>query len=164
MSTVAQRWQALAPREQRALLLGGVALGAILAYLLAWEPLSRSRDDWRTRVVAAESDLAWMRAAAPRVQAMRGSRPVAASDGRSLLARADASAREAGLGSSLLRVEPVATGQVRVTFQKASFDALMRWAETLSLQHGTRVTELSAQRAEGVGVVDARFSLEESNP
>jgi general secretion pathway protein M len=82
--------------------------------------------------------------------------------GRSLLARVDASAREAGLGSALLRAEPIGTGNVRVTFQQAGFDALMRWIETFSAQHGARVGELSVQRADGVGLVDARLTLEET--
>jgi general secretion pathway protein M len=164
MSALLDRWRAMAPRERRALALGGLALAAILAWLAIWEPLVESRELWRTRVASAETDLAWMRAAAARLQA---SGPVAAAvpdDGRSLLARVDASAREAGLGSALLRVEPIATGQVRVTFEQAGFDALMAWLEALSQAHGVRVTELSAQRADGVGLVDARVSLESPSP
>ena len=164
MSALADRWRALAPRERRALAFGGAALAVIFAWLAVWEPLVASRDAWRTRVAAAETDLAWMRAASARLQA---SGPVAAavpSDGRSLLARVDASAREAGLGSALLRVEPIAAGQVRVTFEQAGFDALMAWLEALAQAHGVRVTELSAQRADGVGLVDARVSLESPSP
>ena len=159
------RFQSLAPRERRALTLGAVVLLLVLGYVLAWEPLLQSRDAWRVRVAAAEADLAWMRAAAPRVQAAAGTAPAtAAPDGRSLLARVDASAREAGLGTSLLRVEPIAAGQVRVTFEQAGFDALMHWLETLAAAQGVRVTELSAQRADGVGLVDARVSLQSSTP
>lgn len=163
--SLAARYQSLAPRERRALLLGATALLLVLAYLLAWEPLLRSRDAWRVRVAAAETDLAWMRAVAPRVQAAAGTAPAtAAPDGRSLLARVDASARDAGLGTALLRVEPIAAGQVRVTFEQAGFDALMHWLETLAAAQGVRVTELSAQRADGVGLVDARVSLQSSTP
>jgi general secretion pathway protein M len=159
------RWEALAPRERRTLVLGGFALAAIVAYLVVWEPLAQSRDAWRTRVVAAETDLAWMRAAASRLQAAGpGAAPQAATDGRSLLARVDAGAREAGLASALLRVEPIAAGQVRVTFEQAGFDALMQWLERMSQQQGVRVTELSVQRADGVGLVDARVSLESPQP
>ena len=165
MSALRQRWEALAPREQRVLSLGALVLLGVLGYVLVWEPLALSREEWRTRVIAAETDLSWMRAVAPQVQAQRSAQPLASGhDGRSLLARVDASAREAGLGSVLLRVEPVAAGQVRVQFERAGFDALMRWLETLSAQYGTRVTELSVQRSEGVGLVDARLSLEEPAP
>jgi general secretion pathway protein M len=165
MNTIRQRWEALASREQLTLGLGAMALLLILGYVLLWEPLAQSRDDWRTRVVSSESDLAWMRAAAPRVQANRGTDvPAGMRDNRSLLARVDASAREAGLGDVLLRVEPVSSGQVRVQFERAGFDALVRWLEDLSTRYGTRVTELSATRSEGVGLVDARLSLDEAGP
>lgn len=165
MSALRQRWDVLAPREQRVLAFGAVALLLIVGYLGVWEPLAQSRADWHARVVAAETDLAWMRAAAPQVQARRGTQArVPMADGRSLLARADASARDAGLGTALLRVEPVTASQVRVTFEQAGFDALMRWIETLSAQYGAQVGELSVQRADGVGLVDARLSLEESTP
>lgn len=165
MSALRARWQALAPRERRALSLGALVLGALLGWLLVWEPQVAARDAWRLRVAAAEADLAWMRAVAPRVQAGGATAPAAgAPDGRSLLARVDASAREAGLGNALLRVEPIAAGQVRVTLEQAGFDGLMRWLETLSSTQGVRVTELSAQRGDGVGLVDARVSLESPSP
>lgn len=165
MSVWRQRWQALAAREQRALLLGGAALLLVGGWLLLWEPLARSRDEWRTRVAAAEADLAWMRAAAPQVRAARGDALVAApvQDGRSLLARVDASARDAGLGDALLQVEPVNANLVRARFERAGFDAMMRWLETLASGHGVRVSELSVQRADGVGVVDARVALEQTS-
>jgi general secretion pathway protein M len=162
MNALSQRWSALQPRERRVLVLGALVVGMVLSYVLLWEPLSRSRQDWRVRVAAAESDLAWMRAAAPRVRDAGAATATPTRDGRSLLARVDASAREAGLGSALLRAEPIGTGNVRVTFQQAGFDALMRWIETFSAQHGARVGELSVQRADGVGLVDARLTLEET--
>jgi general secretion pathway protein M len=162
VSALRQRWDALASRERGVLVAGAVVLLAVLAFVLVWEPLAQSRDALRTQVQAGEADLAWMRAAAPQVRERAANAPAPVSnDGRSLLARADASAREAGLGNSLLRVEPVSDRQVRVYFQQAGFDPLMRWVEALSAQGSLRVGEFSARRAEGVGVVDANLSLEE---
>ena len=162
MSALRSRWDALAPRERGLLALGAAFVVGVLLYVLAWEPLAQSREALRLQVQAGETDLAWMRAAAPIVRERAASAPAPlVNDGRSLLARADASAREAGLGNTLLQVEPVSNRQVRVRFQGTSFDALMRWVEALSAQGGLRVTEFSARRAEGVGLVDAWLSLEE---
>jgi general secretion pathway protein M len=162
MSALRGRWESLAPRERGLLMLGAVFVAATLAYVLAWEPLRQSRDTLRLQVQAGEADLAWMRAAAPLVRERGASAPAPlVRDGRSLLARADASAREAGLGNALLRVEPVSEHQVRVQFQGVGFDALMRWVEALSAQASVRVGEFSARRAAGVGLVDAQLSLEE---
>lgn len=155
-------WQGLADRERRLLLGGGVIAVLLLGYLLVWEPLQQSREDWRRRAVAAEANLQWMRDAAAQVGARRAAGDVpATADGRSLLARVDSGAREAGLGGSLLRVEPTGPDQVRVQFQQAGFDALMQWLESLSARDGIRVTELSVTRSEGAGRVDARLALEQ---
>ena len=83
-------------------------------------------------------------------------------DGRSLLALVDATARTSGVGEALLRVEPVAGGQVRVYFESAGFDVLVAWLEELEAQQGVRTGDVSIQRAAGVGRVDARMSLERS--
>lgn len=162
MNALQRYWRGLGSRERKVLSLAIGALVLVLGYVSLWEPLIDSRNEWRNRVANAQADLAWMRATAPQVRERGGAAPVRSNDGRSLLARADASARDAGLGGSLLRVEPVSDGQVRVYFEDAGFDAVVRWVETLSAQYGTRVGELSAQRADGVGRVDVRLSLEES--
>lgn len=162
MNAFQRYWRGLATRERTVLSLAVAALVIALGYVALWEPLIKSRNEWRERVASTQADLAWMRAVAPQVRERAGAMPVRTNDNRSLLARADASAREAGLGGSLLRVEPVADGQVRVYFEDAGFDAVARWVETMAAQYGTRVGELGAQRADGVGRVDVRLSLEES--
>jgi general secretion pathway protein M len=155
-------WRGLDARERRWLIAGAAVLLLVLAWTLVWEPLQRSRDDWRRRAVAAEASLQWMRVASRVLverRATGGEAP--AGDGRSLLARVDSGAREAGLGTALLRVEPTGPDQVRVQFQQAGFDPLVQWLEQLSLQQGVRVTELSVQSAQGVGLVDARIGLDQ---
>ena len=153
----------LEPRERRTLLLGALFLVLLLGYLLAWVPLAKARAELRTRVADGAVELEWMRRAAPLLAGSAASAQVAAiqQDNRSLLARVDAGAREAGLGLSLLRVEPVGEGEVRMAFQGADFDALVGWLEQFAAASGSRVTELSVQRVEGVGLVDARIALRE---
>lgn len=151
-------WRNLAERERRLLAGGALAALLMLGYGFVWAPLHDARDDWRRRAEAADASLQWMRAAVDRLaqQPLR-SAPVA--DGRSLLARVDEGARQAGLGAVLLRVEPLAAGRVRAHFQAAPFDQLMDWLQPLGREHGVRVEELSVQRAAGVGLVDARLTL-----
>lgn len=157
-------WLGLSAREQRVLGIGAALAALLLLYALAWLPLERSRAALRLQVAAAEANLDWMRAAAPEVQRLRaggsGSEP-AVQDRRSLLARVDAGAREAGLGPSLLRVEPAGEGQVRLSLQQAGFDPLVAWLEELSRRGGARVTELNVQSTGASGQVDARIALEE---
>lgn len=162
MNALRAFWAGLSPRDQRVLMLGGLVLGAILIWLMIWEPLREARDAARSRVAAAATDLATMRAAVPQLRALEGSAASAVRDGRSLLALVDATARTSGVGEALLRVEPVAGGQVRVYFESAGFDVLVAWLEELEAQQGVRTGDVGIQRAAGVGRVDARMSLERS--
>lgn len=150
----------LSPRERRLVLLAALVALLFLGWLLLWRPLAAARDTLRGQVAQSAAELAWMRQALPAVAGTQAPAP-RANDGRSLLARVDAGAREAGLGGALLRVEPVSASEVRVSFGGADFDALAAWLESFSAAHGATVTELSVQRVQGVGLVDARLALRE---
>ena len=152
-------WLGLAPREQRVLLLGAVALVFLLIWLAVWEPLRTARDAARIRVAAAAGDLATMRAVAPQLRDAGGGGP-AVGDTRSLLVLVDATARASAVGEALLRVEPVAGEQVRVYFEGAGFDALVTWLTELEAKHGVVIGDLNVNRAAGVGRVDARLLLQ----
>lgn len=164
MSALTTFWNQLSVRDQRVLMLGSAMLLLIAGWLLVWEPLREARDNWRLRLSAAEADHAFMRAVAPQLQTLTAQRnqAVVAPDGRSLLARVDATARQSGVGDALLRVEPVSATQVRVSFQGASFDALVQWMEQLASAQGVRLGDFSAHRVAGVGRVDARITLEQN--
>ncbi|MGA9422237.1 MAG: type II secretion system protein GspM, partial [Rhodanobacteraceae bacterium] len=66
------------------------------------------------------------------------------------------------LETALKRVEPVGARSVRVTFETAGFDALMRWLEDLSRDYGVEASDFSADRADGIGLVNARVTLEDT--
>ena len=157
-------WQAQSVRDRRFVAVGGFLAVLLLGYTFVWQPVERSRDEWRLRASAADASLNWMRDAAQRLQASAPASVTTVRDGRSLIAVVDAGVREAGLGGALLRVEPVSSGQVRVYFQQASFDALTDWLKTIGSSHGVQVVELSVQRSAGVGLVDARLALEAPSP
>ncbi len=50
----------------------------------------------------------------------------------------------------------------RVSFETANFDALMTWVDGLTRDYrDAGATDLSADRVEGIGLVNARVTLEE---
>lgn len=155
-------WSRRTPGERRTLLLGAAAVVLLLGYLLAWKPLADARDSLRMRVAQDAAELEWMRQAAPALASGANATPALEVDRRSLLARADAGAREAGLGPSLLRVDPVSSTEVRMVFSAADFDALIGWIEQFAGTGAVVVTELSVQRSAGVGLVEARLALREA--
>jgi general secretion pathway protein M len=157
-------WNALPLREQRTVAFGGVVVAAMLGWALIWHPLATKRAELREAVDSQRRDLAYVRVAAAEVDRLRAVSKHSRGDrqGRSLLALADASARAGGLESALRRVEPVGASSVRVSFEFAGFDALIGWIEGLTRDYGIEATDFSADRADGVGLVNARVTLQDA--
>lgn len=158
---IAAWWQSLASNERRMLVVGGLVALLLLGWALLWHPLALRRAELREDVERQRLELAYVRSGVAEVERSRATGVRARGDrqGKSLLALADASAREAGLEASLRRVEPVGERNVRVGFEAANFDQLAQWLELLAARYGVEAIELSAERAEGLGLVDARVTL-----
>ncbi|HET7843177.1 MAG TPA: type II secretion system protein M [Xanthomonadales bacterium] len=148
-------------RDRLVLAVGAAFVAVVVAWAFVWQPLRAGTASLVAQKRAAEADLAWMREVAATLKQQRTQGVVAGSDraGRSLLALADASAREAGLGDPLKRVEPLAEGRVNVWFENAGFDACVAWLEALGDRYGVAVEELSIDRAALPGMVNARITL-----
>lgn len=155
-------WGNLAARDRRVIAIGLAILIATGAWL-GFESLFTARASLRAQVAKAEADAAWMKQASASLVQLRQAGVVATGDraGRSLLALADASARDSGLGAALKRVEPVNEGRVNVWFEGAPFDVMATWLESLAQRYGVSVDELSVDRVEGPGqgLVNARVTL-----
>jgi general secretion pathway protein M len=160
---IAAWWQGLQQRERQLLTVGATLLALFLFWLLIWHPLANGRASLESAVIRQREALATMRAQALEVQRLRaaGVSGRAERQGKSLLALADATARGAGLTGALKRVEPVSAKSVRVTLELANFDALIGWMESLARDFTVQATDFSADRADGVGLVNARITLEE---
>ena len=161
---IAAWWRRLQPRERNMLAIGGAICAILLAWAFVWHPLSRARADAHARVARARDDVTWMRSMIAQANELnsKGARGHAERQGKSLLALADASARSAGLSGALRRVEPTGGNSVRVTFEVASFDMIVDWLSQLARDYGVRVSDFSADKVEGLGLVNARVTLEES--
>lgn len=154
-------WHSLATNERRMLGGGSFVALLLLGWALLWHPLALRRAELRGDVERQRLELADVRSGTAEVERLRatGVRSLGDRQGKSLLALADASAREAGLQSALRRVEPVGERSVRVGLESANFDQLAQWLELLAGRYGIEAIELSAERAEGIGLVDARVTL-----
>jgi general secretion pathway protein M len=157
-------WYGLQARERRMLGVGAVVVAVLLGWALVWYPLMHARTDMEKSVARQRADLAWMRQASVEARALRaqGTHGRAERQGKSLLALADVSARGGGLAGALKRVEPAGGKSVRLNFEVADFDALMNWLDTLAKDYGVQATDLSVDKVEGLGLVNARATLEDS--
>src|SRR6516164_8070750 len=111
----------LSPRERRMVLIGALALVAILIFGMLI-PLDRSVAHTQQRLAKKRADLSWMQSVAPQIAMLP---PAAAANGESLLVIVDRSARESGLAGSLAGSEPGGQGNLSVRLEKAPFDALV---------------------------------------
>ncbi len=158
-------WDALQPRERQVLLAGAVALLSMLLYVAVIDPWGQAYSRLEQRVASQAQDIAWMEQAAREVATLRGNGAAgkpADRGGQSLMTLIDTSARSAGLGESLKRVQPESDGRVRVWFEGASFDGLLGWVDTLINRYGVAVDSLAVERGKGPGQVDVRALLGET--
>ena len=162
-----QWWQSLQPRERRLVASAVVLMFGLAVYLLVWEPMIQARDQLQHRVATQEEDLVWMQQAAFEIQ--RSQRiptigRIRRADQRSLPTLLDGTARSAGLGDALKRVEPQQGGKAfQVRLEQASFDAVLRWLFELSQQYGVDVTNAVVERDTAAGRVEARLVLQEGS-
>ncbi len=157
-------WSGLAARDRRMLAIGAPLVLLLLGWALVWHPLARKRVELMQDVQARQAELAYVERGAGEIARLRsaGQRSRGDRAGRSLLALADASARDAGLEAALRRVEPAGTHGVKVVFENARFDALVDWVEDLAQGYGVETRDLSVDRADGVGIVNARVTLQDA--
>ncbi len=157
-------WLGLQAREQRMLTIGAVIVALLLGWALLWYPLARARSGLESRIAGQRNDLAWMRQALGQARELhaQGARGRADRQGKSLLALADVTARSAGLAGALKHVEPAGGNGVRVSFEIADFDTLIGWLDALARDYGVQTTDFSADKVEGLGLVNARVTLEDS--
>ena len=158
-------WETLSARE-RLLVIGGLGLTlALLGYALVWEPFRTSHRQLQQRVAEQRADLIWMRQAAREVKRLSGNAGTSPTrDGRSLLTLVDQTARAAGLASALKRVAPQGEDKLSAQLDGVEFDKLIPWLGMLEHDHRIAIVNLSIDRANATGLVNARVILRETQP
>jgi len=148
----------LAPREYRALIIGTVALGIMVGYLMLLEPLVTARLQLENVVAAQKNTWRWMNQAAAEVLQLRQQSSTAPQK-QSLLSLIDKSTRSGKLRKAKKRIEPKGTKEVRVRFEAVSFTELMRWLGQLYNQHQVQVSTISVERQQIPDKVKVNLTL-----
>ncbi len=152
----------LEQRERRILIVGAVLASVLLAYMAVWQPLDGNLVRLRDSVAQQRSTLSWMERTAREVRSLRAASQGTGGNvgGQSLLALVDQSARGAGLGGGISRIEPEGAGSVRVWMDNVSFDDLVLWLGQLQNTHGVRAQLISVERQDNPGRVNVRITLQ----
>lgn len=156
-------FESLGGREQLMVAAAAVVFALFLVYALVWSPLQTSHETLQTRVKAQRDTAAWMSQSAGQLQQLQHERGPGAQSlgGKSLLAMADSTARANGLGTSLKRVEPEGSNNVRVWLEDAAFDQVVKWLGVISSTYGIGIDSATMERVAGsVGKINARLTLQ----
>lgn len=133
-----------------------------MLYLIILEPISSNYAKNKKNVAMATETLAWMHSAALEVKQLQGGgslteRP----QGKQfVLSMVDRSAKTSGLGGVMKRVQPEGETGVRVWFENAAFDELIKWLAIIESKHGLSVNEINIEQTESTGLVNVRVFLE----
>ena len=152
-----QSWyRGLAEREQRFVLIGGIAaVIVVLAGVIL--PLNGSVSQARQRVATKQVDFAFIQSVLPQLQSAGPAiNPATAAN---IVVLIDTSAREGGLGKSLSSSQPTGDGGVRLRLDHAPFDGIVAWLARLSQQHGVRVESAEVEATGEPGLVNAGLVL-----
>lgn len=152
----------LEPRERMLVLAAMGALVLLLVYALLLQPFYSKHSKLRNSVAEQHQTLQWMQQNAATVRQLQGSGQAASTGlaGRSLLSVADASARSAGLGPALKRVEPEGSSGVRVWLDGAAFDSVIGWLDSMGRQYGVDIESVSFEQSGASGRVNVRLTLQ----
>ena len=140
------------------MLLGGGIVGiVIILWGGLWHPLTTGALELSAAVDSKRSLLASLQRA--RAVTVQSGMPVSSAAGQSLVLLVDQTHRSFGLEGTLTRNQPDGTDGIRVTFQNASFDALIAWLGALQANYGTSVDATTIDGARMPGIVNATVVL-----
>ena len=148
------------PRERLALITGSILLCLLLIYSLIVQPLVSGLNKREHLLEQQRETLAWMKQSAEEIKILKkfSSSRQSAGSKQSLLSTIDSTAKAARLREVIRRVEPQGNNQVQLWVEKAPFDPLLQWINTLQQRYAITVSSISIDRKEQ-GIVNARISL-----
>lgn len=152
----------LTSRERTMVQYAGIVVAIFIVYLAIIDPIATNYAKNKKNVATASETLAWMKSAAIEIKQLgvgvsSSNRP----QGKQYtLSMVDRSAKKAGLGSVMKRVQPEGESGVRVWFENASFDELIKWLSDIEVKNGLSVNEINIEQAESTGLVNVRVFLD----
>ncbi len=148
-----QWWRGLQMRERIVVAIAGVLMLLLGFHSLVWEPWQQAGADLADGIEQAEDDLNWMREAVTRLP-QAGKATVAVAARGNLVTRMNRLISQAGLRQQMKQMKPAAEKEVRLRFEKAGFDPLLKLLGQIQSQ-GLEIRELRILPAEEPGRVNA---------
>jgi general secretion pathway protein M len=145
-------WLRITPREQRLVMVGGVALVIGILFWGIYQPMVQRAELAQNQLRTEKQLLSWVQNKADDIVALRGNGAKALSP-LPFNQAVSSSARRFNI--ELVRVQPRGE-EMQVWVQPLPFNQLVSWLEYLQQNHGVEAQFLDIDKSERVGVVDVK--------
>lgn len=162
LQQIKQWFYSLPTKEQWMVSGTGALLLITLFYLIIWEPLHLGLDDEIQKRQSQQEILLWMQQAANEVKTLRrsGSSSTIRNKNKPTTLVIEQALKNAGLQSSVKKIESSGNNGAKVTLDEASFNQILVWLNTLATHNGIQVVSANIERAENPGRANARLTFE----
>lgn len=154
-------WLTLAPRERKAIMIGGSVVLIFIVYQWILTPYLDSIASMRKRINTAQENLVLIQATDQEIKNIsqeihqQGPTPTPVM----LLTILQKQINEAGLNHHLRELRQVTNETIALRFQNIDFDKMVKLLTDISKQQHITITQLSAVRKKAPGIVDADITL-----
>lgn len=152
------RWQQLLLREKRILVAGIFFASILLFYALIWSPLNNKINYLQNKIHTDQQLLAWMQTADRRLSSLKNSDTSKKNNG-SILSIIQTQLQKSVFSAQISGLRLLNDNAVQFHLQNSSFDQLITWLVQLNEQYSLRVSQLSVNTTETIGLVNADVVL-----
>ena len=148
--------------RERQMVLSALVIIVLFVVYQTWSFFNANFNKLQHRVNNQQQLRTWMQQASREVKSLQGAN-VAGEKPKGkklLLGLIDSTAKQNKLGGHLQKVQPEGKRGVRVWLEKAMFDNVIVWLDTLQYKHGLVITDISFDHGELVGAVNVRALIE----
>jgi len=156
MESIKQWYTSLQASEQRMVMIATVFFSSVLIFILLIQPLNQHRNKLLKQIEAKQTQLAWMRENAARVQGASAAKPGPASRTplNNLVAQSSSQ-----YGLRISQIKGSDRDGVQVWFDDVSFDDLLRWLDQMESSYGVTLVSINIRGRDHNGLVRANVRL-----
>ncbi len=158
-----KQWFYSLPTNEQRMVSGTAALiFTTLFYLMIWEPIQLGLQSEQQKQQSQQAIKSWMQQSAAEVKVLRstGGKSFAKDRNKPVNLVIEITIKNAGLKTSVNKIESSGKNSSRVILKNASFNQIMVWLNTLATHNGIHVVSANFERSDETGQADARLTFE----
>lgn len=157
MEKASRAYTELEPRDRYALTGLAVFFSLLFVVVGIWQPAVNYAASAEASRNTQRELIEWMNSTAVQARATAGNQVTARRSGQSLLTSVSRTAKAFNIKPD--KLQPEGNDEVSVWFEAVAFNMLISWLEELQMKQGIRVKQISVDKDEQPGTVNARIVL-----